>query len=115
MVRRIAAGGLGKIGGERAAAALKAALVDEDRSVQRRAIFELGKIGKDVAAEALAEVLGADPDPHNRQFAARTLAWLNSVIARFALEAALADPENMVREAAGAAISEWRSSFHDSD
>ncbi len=115
VVRRIAAGGLGKIGGERGASALKTALTDEDSSVQRRAIFELGKIGKDVAAEALAEVLGADPDPHNRQFAARTLARLDSVTARSALEAVLADPENTVREAAVAALAEWQSSFHDSD
>ena len=115
VVRTIAAGGLGNIGGERAIGALKAALVDEDGSVRKRAIFELGRIGKDEVAEALAEVLGADPDADIRQFAARALARLNSIAARFALEAALADSENIVREAAGAALAKWQSSFNDSD
>ena len=115
VVRRIAAGGLGKIGGERAVAALKAALVDEDSSIQRRAIFELGRIGENEAAETLAEVLGNDPDADIRRFAARTLARLNSTAARSALEAALEDRENSVRAAAAAALSEWQSSFRDSD
>ncbi len=84
VVRRISAGGLGKIGGERSASALKTALADEDSSVQRRAIFELGKIGKDGAAEALAEVLCAVPDPRIRQFTAHTLARLDSMAARSA-------------------------------
>ena len=75
----------------------------------------MGKIGNDEATEALAEVLGADPDPRIRQFAARTLARLDNMAARSALEAALADPENTVREAAGAALAEWQSSIHDSD
>lgn len=115
VVRRIAAGGLGKIGGERAAAALKGALVDEDRSVQRRAIFELGKIGEDEAAEALAGVLSDDPDTDIRYFTARTLARLGSMAARSALEAALADPEYMVRTAAAGALAEWQRIFDHSD
>ena len=46
---------------------------------------------------------------------AHTLARLVSIAALFALEAALADPENMVREAAVAALAKWRSSFGHSD
>jgi hypothetical protein len=115
VIRRIAAGGLGEIGDERATMALRMALVDKDRSVQRRAIFELGKIGSDDAVDALGEVLGHDLDASIRRFAAHTLARLDNMAARSALEAALADPEYMVREAAAEALAEWQSSFDHSD
>ena len=114
-VRNLAAAGLGRIGTKQAAAALKKALVDNDRTVRRRAIFELGKIGGYEAALALGAVLSHDPDASVRRFAAHTLARLDSVAARSALEAAEADPENTARAAAGAALAEWQKSFQDSN
>ena len=104
VVRRVAAIGLGKVGGEPALARLTAALDDEDEWVRRRAIQGLGRIGSDSAARALGETLTGDPDTAIRRAAARTLGRMRSEEALGALEAARSDPDFSVRQAVAAAL-----------
>ena len=104
VVRRIAATGLGKIGGEPALAGLTAALYDEDNWVRRRAILGLRHIGGDSAVWALGETLRDDPNPEVRQAAANTLGWMGSEEAFGALESAQSDLDFAVRHAVAAAI-----------
>lgn len=82
VVRRMAAAGLGMVGGEQAVDALVEALADEDNTVQRRVIHALGKIDDDEGARALGEVLTGDPDAQTRRHAARALTRLGNEEAR---------------------------------
>jgi hypothetical protein len=104
VVRRVAAIGLGKVGGEPALAGLTAALADDDKWVRRRAIQGLGKIGGEAAARALGDTLVNDPEPEVRQAAARTLGRMRSEEAFEALKAAGSDLNFSVRQAVAQAL-----------
>jgi len=104
VVRRVAAIGLGKVGGEPALAGLTAALDDEDKWVRRRAIQGLGRIGGEAAARALGQTLVNDPEPEVRKAAARSLGRMRSEEAFEALKAAGSDLNFTVRQAVAQAL-----------
>ena len=108
VVRRMAAAGLGMVGGDQAVAALAQALADEDNTVQTRAIYALSKIGDDEAARALGEVLTGDSDAQMRRHAARALARLGSEEARRVLLAATSHPDETIRSAAKRRLVGWK-------
>ena len=104
MIRRIAAIGLGKTGGEAALEALYAAVQDEDPSVRRRVIQGLGKKKDERAVEALREVMLGDPDAEMRRAAARSLGTIQTQHAFLALVAGESDVDYYVRREAALAL-----------
>ncbi len=110
-IRRISATALGNIGGEDAAAALAAALDDGDRSVRVRAIRGLRVIKGNDAAPLLGEIATGDRDAEVRRTTVHLLGALDSADARAAIEAALADPDAKVRDAATQALAASRGAF----
>ncbi len=106
--RELAAINLIKMGGEDAAAALTAALHDENASVRVRAVRGVYLIRGDEAAADLAVVTVEDKDPEVRYTAVRLLARLDVLEAHWALRKATSDPDDNVREAAREAMVRWR-------
>jgi HEAT repeat protein len=110
-VRRIAATALGNIGGEAAAVALEAALVDPNVEVRIRAMRGLHVIGGAAAAGPLGELALGDADPALRRQAVHLLATLRSDEARATIDLAASDPDDSVRQAADEALNRprrWR-------
>ena len=84
--------------------ALATALLDEDRSVRRRAVQGLRKVGGERAVGPLGDALLEDEDPEVRVAAAHALGRILSNAAEDALTVAAADPDAKVREAASLAL-----------
>ena len=103
-VRRLAALGLGKVGGPKALSALTAAVEDKDRMVRIQAIRGLAKIGDEEPAEILTGAL-TDPDARVRLQAVLALHRLGDVRAAGALSEVLAeDKDPKVRRASVQAL-----------
>jgi len=107
IVRGQAAEALAKVGGAEVTAALLAAVGDQDPVVRSQAIRAFGKVEGDRAVQTLSGVLLGDPDPQVRRHAAPVLAMLRTMEARWALEAAISDPDPSVSEAAASALRRW--------
>ena len=98
-VRRVAAMGLGEIGGTEAVAALTAALGDKNRLIRILAIHGLGKIGGEESPEVLMPAL-ADEDASVRIQAMLALHKVGGVGTAGVLgEVAVKDPDPEVRRA----------------
>ena len=94
-VRKLAAFGLGKVGGPNTLSALAAGVEDKDRRVRIQAIRGLAKIGGEDSTEILTGAL-TDPDARVRLHAVRALWSLGDVRTAAALSEVLAedkDPE----------------------
>ena len=106
-VRRQAAGTLGRIGGDQAAAVLETILADEDQSVRLRAVLALGQASGERATWALETILMSDLDPEMRRMAVRALGKRGGDLSRLLLESAVWDPDDTVRTAARQALAKW--------
>lgn len=106
-VRAQAADALAKVGGPAATAALSAAVGDQDPWVRIHATRAFGKVEGDRSVQTLGGVLLGDPDPQVRRHAAPALAALRTLEARWALEAAISDPDQSVGEAVASALRRW--------
>jgi HEAT repeat protein len=107
LVRAQAALALAKVGGAEATAALSAAVGDQDPGVRIQAMRAFGKVEGERAVQTLSGVLMGDRDPQVRRHAAPALAMLRTLEARWALEAAISDPDQSVSEAAASALRRW--------
>jgi HEAT repeats/PBS lyase HEAT-like repeat len=110
-IRRIAATALGNIGGDAGAAALKAALLDQNVEVRIQAMRGLHAIDPEAATAPLGELALDDADPGLRRQAVHLLATLRSDEARATVELAASDPDDTVRQAAEEALTRprrWR-------
>jgi HEAT repeat protein len=98
---------LAKVGGAEATAALSAAMGDQDPAVRIQAMRAFGKVEGERAVQTLNGILMSDPDPQVRRHAAPALAALRTMEARWALEAAISDPDQSVSKAAASALRRW--------
>ncbi|MBI4021465.1 MAG: HEAT repeat domain-containing protein [Candidatus Aenigmarchaeota archaeon] len=98
---------LGSEGGsDRVRQAIIAALHhDPDPIVRHEAAFWLGELGDPEATDALAHALRNDPASIVRHEAAEALGWIPTTASRRALEAALQDPDQVVRKTAQISLS----------
>jgi hypothetical protein len=111
--RRFAARRLARTAGEEAAAALTAAVQDNDPAVRIPAVRALFLSRGEEAAPLLAEIATSDEDPGVRRLAVRLLTRLDRLEAEWALHAAATrDPDATVRKAAGEALARWKSARH---
>jgi HEAT repeat protein len=108
VVRARAAAALGTIGGPEAAAALTAALGDQDASVRVSAVSSLGRMREEGAVGSVVQILAGDRDASVRRAAIWALSSLQSEDAHRAIEAAAADPDWSVRRAAAGALRSWQ-------
>lgn len=88
-------------------AALMAALGDTDPSVRAAAVSSIGQMRNERMTRTMGETLAKDPEPAVRRAAAWALSTQNSEAARRGLEAATADPDAWVRQAAVSALNQW--------
>jgi HEAT repeat protein len=102
-VRKVAAGGLLKLGGS-AAEPLIAALLDQDYEVRELAAQALRELGEPAVEPLIAALL--DQDSKVRQLAAKLLGELGNTRAVEPLVAALQDEAETVRNAAAVALGE---------
>ncbi len=107
VVRGQVVAALGKIGGDRAAALLDLVLADEETSVRVQAVRALGVLGGDLAAHSLGRTLSDDADQEVRLMAIDALAGNASVASRSYLQAANAQRDSKIREAARQALDRW--------
>ena len=109
LLRRMAAIGLGSIGGSQALAMLIAALEDKNRLIRAQAVGALGKIGND---EAIAALMGGlrDGDPLVRAGTVRALQKLHAIdLAHILRKVLLDDSSPKVRKAAIRTLKTMRS------
>ena len=84
-----------------------AALGDTDPSVRAAAVSSIGQMRNERMTRTMGETLAKDPEPAVRRAAAWALSTQNSEAARRGLEAATADPDAWVRQAAVSALNQW--------
>ena len=108
VVRARAAVALGSIGGPEAAAALTAALGDQETSVRASAVSSLGRMREEGAVGSMAQILTGDRDAGVRRAAIWALSTLQSEDARRAIEAAVSDSDWSIRQAAAGALRSWQ-------
>ncbi len=99
-IRGEAATALGEIGDDTAVDALQVGAQDEEQQVRIRSIRALAGIVNDPSTQVLADVLLNHPDTRTRLLAVWALDQHGTPLARSYLEAAQADADDQVREAA---------------
>lgn len=104
VVRGQAAAVLGRLGGDRAAGLLEAALEDADASVRRQAAHAMGALDGDEAIHDLGRVLLRHPDREVRLIALESLASASDEVSRSYLEAGLTLRDAKLREAVKQAL-----------
>ena len=107
LVRGHAAVALGRIGGNQVIPPLQVAVGDPHHTVRLQAVRALRRIGGERTAHIIGEVLLLDADRRVRRTAALSLARAESALAGAYLRAALSDPDNVVRTAAGQSLGRW--------
>jgi hypothetical protein len=103
-VREQAVKALSELEGEPVVAALQNGLGDEEPWIRSEVVGALGNIGGEQAVISLGQVLFGEPEPEIRSLAIDYLATQPGEAARHFLEAALEDPDVLVRQAAESAL-----------
>ena len=103
-VRERAVKALSELGDEPVVAALQNGLGDEEPWIRSEVIGALGNIGGEQAVISLGQVLFGEPEPEIRSLAISYLATQPGEAARHFLQAALVDPDLLVRQAAERAL-----------
>lgn len=112
-IRGEAARALGEIGVTAAVPALRGALDDKNQSVRIRAIRALARIDGADATGVLGDVLLDGPERRSRLVAAWALGRQGGPVAEAFLQAALQDPDELIRRGVNHALSEMRDPAHE--